>query len=146
MPQPPALARALDLAPHPEGGWYRQIYVSPVEMTHPVAGGKRASATLIHFLLAPGEQSQWHTVASDEIWLWQGGGPLLLQTSPPGAAPGDLTDHLLGPDRRQGQALHVLVPAGHWQRAEPSGDQGGLVGCLVTPGFDFADFALLDPS
>lgn len=146
MTQRPALARALDLEPHPEGGWYRETYRSAVDMTHPVSGGKRASATLIHFLLEPGEESRWHAVASDEIWLWQGGGPLLLQTTPPGAAPGDRTDHLLGPDLAQGQTLQLLVPAGHWQRAEPAGGQGGLVGCLVTPGFDFADFTMLDPS
>jgi predicted cupin superfamily sugar epimerase len=144
--QPPELARALELEPHPEGGWYREIYVSPVGMPHPVSGETRASATLIYFLLQPGEQSRWHAVASDEIWLWQGGGPLLLQTTPPGAAPGATTDHLLGPDLKQGESRHVLVPAGHWQRAEPATDQEVLVSCLVTPGFDFADFTILDPA
>jgi len=146
MTQPPALARALDLQPHPEGGWYRETYVSPVKMTHPVSGGTRASATLVYFLLQPGEESRWHAVASDEIWLWQGGGPLALQTTSPGAAPGTVAEHLLGPDLEHGEARHVLVPAGHWQRAEPAADQEVLVSCLVTPGFDFADFTLLDPS
>jgi predicted cupin superfamily sugar epimerase len=141
MTQPPALARALDLSPHPEGGWYREIYVSPVRMPHPTGAGDRASATLIHYLLAPGEQSQWHTVASDEIWLWHRGGPLRLQTGLPGDTPGAVTDHLLGPG--PDGPFHVLVPAGHWQRAEPAGDQEVLVSCLVTPGFDFADFTLL---
>jgi predicted cupin superfamily sugar epimerase len=143
MTRPPALARSLDLSPHPEGGWYRRIYTSPVTLPHPTGGGTRASATLIHYLLAPGEQSQWHKVASDEVWLWQQGGPLLLRTSPPGPAPGALTDHLLDPLAEGGGRLHAVVPAGHWQRAEPAADREVLVTCMVTPGFDFADFALL---
>jgi predicted cupin superfamily sugar epimerase len=144
MAQPPALAGALGLSPHPEGGWYREIYRSPVTLPHPSRGGDRPSATLIHYLLGPGEQSRWHTVASDEIWLWQRGGPLLLQTAPPGPAPAVVTDHLLGPDAAGGGLFHVEVPAGHWQRAEPAADHEVLVSCMVTPGFDFADFELLE--
>jgi predicted cupin superfamily sugar epimerase len=144
---PPPLARALGLAPHPEGGWYRRIYTSPVTLAHPAYSGAdperalRSSATLIHYLLGPGEESAWHTVASDEVWLWQQGGPLLLQTSPPGPAPGPLTDHHLapGPDG----PFHAVVPAGHWQRARPTTSTPALVACMVTPGFDFADFTLL---
>ncbi|MFC4033195.1 cupin domain-containing protein [Streptomyces polygonati] len=144
MTSPPALVGALGLSPHPEGGWYRSVYTSPVTLPHPVRGGPRPSATLIHYLLAPGEHSAWHTVASDEIWLWQYGGPLLLQTAPPGPAPGAVTDHLLGPDIEHDRRFHHLVPAGHWQRAEPAAEHEVLVSCMVTPGFDFADFTLLD--
>ncbi|WP_329129134.1 cupin domain-containing protein [Streptomyces sp. NBC_01476] len=143
MAHPPALARALDLSPHPEGGWYRRIYASGVELPHPSGSGTRSSATLIHYLLAPGERSQWHSVASDEIWLWHQGGPLRLQTSAPGPAPSSLTDHLLGPDLDRGEQFHVTIPAGHWQRAEPAADHEVLVSCMVSPGFDFADFTLL---
>ena len=143
MTHPPALARTLGLSPHPEGGWYRRIYTSPVALDHPTAGGVRASATLIHYLLEPGEQSAWHKVASDEVWLWQQGGPLLLQTSPPGPAPSGLTDHVLDPEAAGGDRFHAVIPAGHWQRAEPAADREVLVSCLVTPGFDFADFTLL---
>jgi len=144
MTQTPELARSLGLSRHPEGGWYREIYVSPVTMEHPTAGGTRSSATLIHYLLAPGEQSQWHKVASDEIWLWQQGGPLLLRTSPPGPAPtGTVTDHLLDPGAEDAGRFSAVVPAGHWQRAEPAADREVLVSCMVTPGFDFADFTLI---
>lgn len=139
----PATAAALGLEPHPEGGWYRQYYVSPVTVPHPQARTDRSTATVIHYLLQPGERSRWHTVASDEIWLWQRGGALTLATAGPGPAPQDVRQHSLGPDISGGSSLHVLVPAGHWQCAEPAGDTEVLVSCLVTPGFDFADFHLL---
>lgn len=137
--------RALDLNPHPEGGWYRRIYTSPLSVPHPTGHGRRPSATLIHYLLAPPERSQWHTVASDEIWLWRDGGPLSLSVSPPGPAPTTITEHLLGPRTSPGAELQVCVPAGHWQSACPAGSDEVLVSCLVTPGFDFADFTLLAP-
>ncbi|MFJ8229906.1 cupin domain-containing protein [Streptomyces sp. NPDC094448] len=144
----PDTARLLDLRPHPEGGWYRRIYTSPVTLTLPAGRGERPSATLIHYLLAPGEESHWHTVAGDEIWLWHGGGPLTLRITPPGPAPTAPTvptEHLLGPHTAPGTTLQALVPAGHWQSARPSEDRETLVSCLVTPGFDFADFTLLTP-
>ena len=64
----PALAESLDLEPHPEGGWYRQTWASPVPVTLP-DGRVRPTATLIHFLLPAGESSAWHRVRSDEVWL-----------------------------------------------------------------------------
>ncbi|MEU9284121.1 cupin domain-containing protein [Streptomyces sp. NPDC048275] len=143
MTETPDTVRALDLAPHPEGGWYRRLYTSPVTVPHPEHGGPRPSATLIHYLLGPADRSAWHTVASDEIWLWRTGGPLLLRTSPPGPEPTVVTTHFLGPDASGGHALQHLVPAHHWQSAVPASDEEVLVSCLVTPGFDFADFTLL---
>lgn len=140
----PATALALDLAPHPEGGWYRRVYTSPVAVPHPTAGTPRPTATLINYLLGPGDRSQWHTVASDEIWIWQHGGPLNLTTSPPGPRPTTETTVVLGPDLHNGRQLQATVPAGHWQRATPAHNTEVLVSCLVTPGFDFADFHLLD--
>ncbi|WP_435172204.1 cupin domain-containing protein [Actinacidiphila sp. bgisy145] len=148
MPHVPELARTLGLSPHPAGGWYRRIYTSPVPVRHPAGGGSRASATMIHYLLAPGGRNEWHNVASDEVWFWQHGGPLRLHTSPPGPAPTTVTEHLLTPDPPTGAdpCFHLAVPAGSWQRAEPAADRDVLVSCVVTPGFDFADFALLSRS
>lgn len=142
----PETARALDLEPHPEGGWYRRIYTSPLAVPHPAGRGQRPSGTLIHFLPAPEERSQWHTVASDEVWLWRNGGPLALYVSPPGPTPTTVTEYRLGSHRSPGTELEVCVPAGHWQSACPAGDEEVLVSCLVTPGFDFADLALLTPT
>ena len=143
MTETPPTALHLNLAPHPEGGWYRRHFTSPHTIEHPAPGSTRPTATMIHYLLGPGERSRWHTVASDEIWLWQRGGRLNLYTSNPGPGPTVEHHHLLGPDIERGEQLHVHVPAGHWQRAEPADDTEVLLACLVTPGFDFADFTLL---
>jgi uncharacterized protein len=75
----PPLAEQLDLVPHPEGGWYRETWRSPVSLRPEGYGGPRSVATAIYFLLPPGERSRWHVVRSDELWLWHGSGPLVLQ-------------------------------------------------------------------
>lgn len=144
---PPPLAAALDLAPHPEGGYYRRYFAADTTVAHPVAGSPRPTATLIYYLLPAGRRSSWHTIASDEVWLWRSGGALRLLIAPPGPEPdaAGATEVLLGPDVAGGDRLDALVPAGHWQCAEPAGSADALVSCMVTPGFDFADFALHAP-
>ena len=134
MTRPP-LAEALDLEPHPEGGWFRQTWVSPETLTLP-DGRVRPTATLIHFLLPAGESSAWHRVSSDEIWLAHLG-EVRLQLGGVGEVPVDGTEHVVGVDA----ATQLLVPAGEWQRTLP-GAADALVSCLVSPGFDFADFEL----
>lgn len=132
----PALAVRYDLAPHPEGGWYRQTWVSPESVT--LADGRvRPTATLIYFLLPAGDSSAWHRVRSDEIWLAHTG-VVTVELGGAGPAPDAAAGSLLrvGPDEPQGQ-----VPAGVWQRTLPA-DSDALVSCLVSPGFDFADFDL----
>jgi len=138
-PRRPVLAEALDLAPHPEGGWYRQTWVSPTTVRLP-DGRVRATATLIHFLLPTGESSAWHRVASDELWLAHLG-TVTLELGGSGARPGPQRTERLGVDLGAGEQPQVLVPAGCWQRTVPA-DQDALVSCLVSPGFDFADFEL----
>jgi hypothetical protein len=136
-----ATAEALDLLPHPEGGWYRQTWAAGPVIEPPGYGGPRPAATAIYFLLAPGERSRWHAVRSDELWLWHSGGPLDLSLAGAGAAPAaDPAVVTLGPGLAAGQRPQQLVPAGHWQRAAPAGRQEVLVSCVVAPGFDFADF------
>lgn len=131
----PPLADVLDLAPHPEGGWYRQTWVSPQTVALP-DGRVRPTATLIYFLLPAGEASSWHRVASDEIWLSHAGA-VTLEMGGAGPAPAEQVTTLVV-DAREPQAL---VPAGVWQRTVPSAVDA-LVSCLVSPGFDFADFEL----
>ncbi len=131
----PPLADALDLAPHPEGGWYRQTWVSPETVALP-DGRVRPTATLIYFLLPAGESSAWHRVRSDEIWLAHSG-TVIVQLGGSGAAPADeVTTVVVDVEQPQG-----LVPAGVWQRTVPTAEDA-LVSCLVSPGFDFADFEL----
>jgi uncharacterized protein len=135
-----ATAEALDLLPHPEGGWYRRTWESGVEVHPEGYPGPRPSATGIHFLLCPGEESRWHRVRSDEMWVFQRGGPLRLEFGGTGPAPVPGGGRTLGADLGAGESLQVLVPAGTWQSAHPVAAEEVLVGCFVSPGFDFADF------
>jgi predicted cupin superfamily sugar epimerase/ribosomal protein S18 acetylase RimI-like enzyme len=135
----PPLARQLDLQPHPEGGWYRQTWVSPEAVRLP-DGRERATATLIHFLLPAGESSAWHRVASDEIWLAHLG-RVTLQLGGSDATPDAGDRVVVGTDVLGGERTQALVPAGVWQRTLSS-DADALVSCVVSPGFDFADFEL----
>lgn len=142
-PQRPPLAAALDLEPHPEGGWYRRTWVAGPTFRPEGYPGDRSAATGIHYLLAPGEESAWHRVRSDELWLWHRGGPLTLQLGGSGDDPGlEPQTFTLGPAVEEDQHLQVLVPAGVWQAAQPTGDTEALVSCIVAPGFDFEDFEL----
>lgn len=133
-----ALIHLLDLAPHPEGGHYRETFRSPEHVVTP--RGLRAASTAIWFLLTAGQVSRWHRVLADETWHWYEGGPLeLLVCSGPGAP---VARHRLGPVDGV-QRPQWIVPAGWWQAARPLGEHA-LVGCTVAPGFDFADFALVE--
>lgn len=142
MSDRPHLADLLDLAPHPEGGWFRETWRSPVQIRPEGYDGPRAAATGILFLLAPGEESRWHTVRSDELWLWHRGGPLTLRLGGCGDVPLGRLEVAVGADVESGQQPQALVPAGTWQSAAPAGDEAVLVSCVVAPGFDFADFRL----
>ena len=139
MTDRPPLAERLDLVRHPEGGWYRETWRSTVAVEPAGYPGPRATATAIYFLLHPGEESRWHTVRSDELWLWHGTGPLTLRFGGTGDEPAGVTEGALDGERPQ-----VLVPGGVWQSAVPAGDEPVLVSCVVAPGFDMADFRLLE--
>lgn len=131
------LIEALGLQRHPEGGWYRETWRSPVDVT--LADGRvRATATLIWFLLPAGESSAWHRVSSDEIWLAHAG-TVTLELGGNGATPGEVSRQRVG--TVDGTATQVIVPAGIWQRTVVSAEDA-LVSCLVSPGFDFDDFVL----
>ncbi|MEU5881867.1 cupin domain-containing protein [Spirillospora sp. NPDC047279] len=141
----PETAAALDLLPHPEGGWYRETWKTSASFAPDGYPGERASATGIYFLLPPGEESMWHAVRSDEVWLWHSGGPLTLLLGgdgdrPDETRPGGTTAVTLGADLRAGQVPQAVVPAGAWQAARPAAAREVLVSCVVSPGFDFADF------
>lgn len=142
----PDWAQSLGLTRHPEGGWFRETWRSGVDIPQTSLPdgypGARSAGTAILFLLMPGEQSAWHTVRSDEIWLYHRGSPVLLETGAPGPGPESTTPMTVGPDVLAGQCPQQIVPASHWQRARPLGDEPSLVSCIVSPGFDFDDFAL----
>jgi len=138
-PRAEELIRRLNLQPHPEGGWYREVFRS-ARRVQPFDGrSSRSALTVIYFLLAGGAHSRWHRVTGDEVWTWVEGDALELlridaaltsfetQTL---AAPGDGVD-----------AVGVIA-AGDWQAARTTGAYT-LVTCTVGPGFDFADFGMM---
>ena len=112
------LVRLLDLAPHPEGGWYREIFRSADTAPHPDGRGPRQALTSIDFLLAAGERSAWHRVTSDEAWHLLEGGPLHLWLVPPDLS--RLALVVLAPVDAQGHRPRHVVPAHWWQAAEPA--------------------------
>ncbi len=129
--------QTLRLSPHPEGGHYREIFRDP-----PPAPGGRGRATSIYYLLAAGEVSHWHRVDAVEIWHHHAGGGIELSVARPS---GEVQVHRLGADLATGQRPQVVVPAGCWQSARPLGDAWSLVGCTVTPAFEFDGFELAAP-
>ncbi|MBF9050062.1 cupin [Roseobacter sp. HKCCD9010] len=123
----------LNLAPHPEGGHYRQTWVAENQ--------GRPTGTCIYFLLKSGERSHWHKVDATEIWLYHAGSPLILSLSETETGPA--ADHLLAPDLTEG-APQLIVPENHWQAAQSTG-AFTLVSCTVSPGFQFDGFTLAAP-
>ena len=162
-PIPPTcaeVARALALAPHPEGGYFRETYRSAIAFDSD--RGRRSLSTAISFLVATGSPSRFHRLTSDELWIYQGGEPLELLLITAG---GDLRRVVLGdprvmPPTTRGAgtadapaktSATMCVPAGVWQAARVSPDGGGcgdqerswtLVTCVVSPGFEYEDFEL----
>jgi uncharacterized protein len=158
------LAATLGLAPHPEGGFYRETYRAAESVM--TARGERPTSTAILFLVTAAAVSRLHRLASDELWVSQGGLPLEVVAI---SAQGEVTHQVLGVPAEEARGLgagaraagtpgtapkpaHVpqaLVPAGSWQGARlaggphlPASRAWSLVSCIVTPGFDFADFTL----
>ena len=127
---------SLCLEPHPEGGFFRETWRAPSSVS--TEYGERSAATAILYLLEPGQSSAWHRVRSTELWLWQGGGSLELSLGGFGPCPVLARSVELGP---AGQ--HLVLP-GEWQAARPLGE-AVVCGCVVVPGFDFADFELEEP-
>ena len=127
----------LHLEPHPiEGGSFRQTYISACSVEWP--RGRRSVGTAIYYLLEAGTFSEMHMVASDEIFHFYLGDPVeMLQLLPDERS----EVFVLGPDLQAGQNVQLVVPAGVWQGARlVDGGKVALLGCTVTPGFDYADY------
>ena len=131
------LIELLALAPHPEGGHYREIFRSPASVSPDDGRPQRSALTSIDFLLQGGEFSAWHRVRSDEAWHLLEGGPLRLWCLPP------TLERIVSVELATASATAAprhIVPAGWWQAAEALGEFA-YVGATVGPGFEFADFA-----
>ncbi len=138
-PRAEALVRELGLQPHPEGGFYREVFRSARRVQPFDARPARSALTLIYFLLADGGISRWHRVASDEAWSWVEGDPLELLRIPR-ALDGVSRQVVAAPG--EGVEALAVVSAGEWQAARTTGAYT-LVTCAVGPGFDFADFRMM---
>jgi predicted cupin superfamily sugar epimerase len=131
------IKRLLNLRPHPiEGGFFRRTYTASGSVNLP--RGIRATGTAIYYLLEPGTFSEMHVLDSDEMFHFYLGDPVeMLQLHPDGQS----AVFTLGPDLQVGQNVQLVVPAGVWQGTRLVGDgRVALLGCTVTPGFDFADY------
>jgi hypothetical protein len=132
-----AIIAALGLLPHPEGGHFRETW-RDLRLD-----GTRGHGTAIYYLLAAREISHWHRVDAVEIWHYYAGAPLELRMASESAKP--ITTHLLGPDVLRNERPQLIVPKGFWQSARSLGDWT-LVGCTVSPAFEFSGFEMAPPN
>ena len=124
-----AIIKALGLAPHPEGGYFKEVFRSSCN-----------ASTAIYFLLPAGIFSAWHRVKNaDEIWHHYSGDPVELHMI---NEAGEYSMVRLGQDLAKGERPQAVVPANVWQAAAPVGKRYALCGCTVAPGFEFSNFEM----
>ncbi|MFY0651895.1 MAG: cupin domain-containing protein [Cyclobacteriaceae bacterium] len=134
--------KELDLIDHPEGGYYKETYRSNYKISHHEFRGERNASTAIYFLLVQDNFSAFHRIKSDELWHFYDGDPVSIFVI--GKA-GNLDCIKLGLNAAKGEVPQAVVSAGCWfASCVDSGGAYGLVGCTVSPGFDFQDFELAD--
>ncbi|WP_339743486.1 cupin domain-containing protein [uncultured Maricaulis sp.] len=129
------IVESLGMQRHPEGGWYVETWRDA-----PGADG-RSRGTAIYYLLEAGQRSHWHRVDATEIWHWHAGAALKLGISEDGVSQTAIT---LGPDIARAQQPQVIIKPQAWQSAKSCG-AWTLVGCTVTPGFEFSGFEMAPP-
>jgi len=137
----------LNLAPHPEGGYYRQTYRADLSLGRQALpsefSGARPASTAIYFLLEGENFSAFHRLRSDEMWHFYAGGTLLVHVLEPMALGGRHSEIRLGSNPAAGEVFQAVVKAGCWFASRAMHPLSfALVGCTVAPGFDFADFEL----
>nr|WP_299384097.1 cupin domain-containing protein [Allomuricauda sp.] len=133
-----------DLKPHPEGGFFKEVYRSKGQIAAEALpdqyGTARNYTTSIYFLLTSDTFSAFHKIKQDEIWHFYSGSPLMLYVI---SEEGELSEHSIGNDFGKGQVPQFVVPGNHWFAAKTiHPDDYSFVGCTVSPGFDFKDFVL----
>lgn len=130
----------LELLPHPEGGYYKEVFRDPVTYPpHKEFKEERNYSTSIYYLLEKGDRSSFHRIKSDEVWHHYDGGCILIHYFENDI----LITKKLGKNLREGESLQIVVPKNSWFAAEPANNcTFALMGCTVSPGFDFRDFEM----
>ena len=133
------LIEALELAPHPEGGWYRETWRAPAP------DGERSAASAVLYVIQPGERSHWNRVDAHEMWLWHAGDAVDISLAESDSGP--TRKVRLGGRVTDGEQPQLIIPAGQWQAAEPTSGEAGyaLISCIVAPAFEFSGFELAEP-
>ncbi len=136
--------QGLNLAPHPEGGHYRETYRSDPNLDASKLGrgfsGSRSVSTAIYYLLEGSDFSAFHRIRSDEVWHHYAGAALTIHMIDPA---GEYASLRLASELEHGGNPQCVVPVGTWFAVAPEDRSGySLVGCSVAPGFDFEDFEL----
>jgi uncharacterized protein len=133
----------LNLLPHPEGGYYKEMYRSSEVISSSALPdrfeGDRHFSTAIYFLLRSEDRSVFHRIKTDEVWHFYQGSTLLIYV----LHPNELKIFKLGSDLENGESLQVVIPANCWFGALVEKPESfALCGCTVAPGFDFNDFEM----
>lgn len=141
------LVNTFNLLPHPEGGFYKETYRSPMKINAANAvelGFTEAKhcSTAIYFLLTANNFSAFHKIKSDEVWHFYKGDSLHIHVISP---TGEYSCIQLGNNIQNGEQLQAVVPANYWFASEVAlGGHFSFVGCTVSPGFDFNDFEMAE--
>ncbi|GCD10121.1 cupin domain-containing protein [Clostridium tagluense] len=135
----------LNMEAHPEGGFYKNSFCSCENISSnnlkTKFEGERILWTSIYFLLRDGEISSFHRLKSDEMWYYHAGSPLTIYMISPN---GELTTKQLGLNIENGETPQFLVPKNHIFGSAMNSPGYSLVGCMVSPGFDFKDFEIIE--
>lgn len=134
----------LELKPHPEGGYFKETYRSEGEINQENLdgnyNGNRNYATCIYFLLTSDTFSAFHKINQDEIWHFYDGSPIKIHMI---SEIGAYSNVIVGNNLKNGERPQFVVSGGYWFAAQViNNDNFTLVGCTVSPGFDFRDFEL----
>lgn len=140
------LVETLGLQPHPEGGFYTEVYRSDgiIEIEEDEFPDGRHYSTSIYYMLKSGDHSHFHRIKSDEVWHHYEGSSITIHLISP---TGSYRKLKVGKNLENGEKPQQIVPAGYWFGVtvdEP--DSFALCGCTVSPGFNFDDFEMADRS
>jgi predicted cupin superfamily sugar epimerase len=130
----------LQLQPHPEGGYYREVFRSGQNLVRQSSNTIKQACTSIYYLLEGRDFSGFHRLVSDELWYFHKGEPLFVHVI-------DLEGrhHALELSDEATGSLSIVVKGGLWFAAEiPSQSGFTLVSCAVAPAFDFSEFEMAD--